>query len=63
MVPPAHTDFSIQALAVNFKEAQYNAEPKDVRWNPPSPNTYKLKIDACFFPNGSEAAGAILQND
>jgi ribonuclease HI len=31
-------------------------------WNKPQPNVYKLNIDACYFPNGSSAARAIICN-
>jgi ribonuclease HI len=54
--------FSIQALAANYRGAQTLAVPKEIVWQRPQLNSYKLNIDACFFPNGSGAAGAILQN-
>jgi hypothetical protein len=38
------------------------AMPKKISWQHPPLNSYKLNIDACFFPNGSGAADAILQN-
>jgi ribonuclease HI len=54
--------FSIQALAANYRGAQTLAVPKELVWQRPQLSSYKLNIDACFIPNGSGAAGAILQN-
>jgi hypothetical protein len=54
---PTQTAFSIQALKLNYCGAYDNAEPKKVIWNKPQPNVYKLNIDACYFPNGSDTAG------
>jgi hypothetical protein len=38
---------------VNYCGTDENAEPKEVIWNKPQLNAYKLNIDACYFPNGS----------
>jgi ribonuclease HI len=62
VAPLDRTAFSIQALAANYSGAQTLAVPKEIAWQRPSLNSYKLNIDACFFPNGSGAAGAIIQN-
>jgi hypothetical protein len=48
---------------VNYCDAYENAEQKEVIWNKPQLNVYKLNIDACYFLNGSGAAGAIIRND
>jgi ribonuclease HI len=32
-------------------------------WVKPGANSYKLNIDACFFPNGTGATGAVLRDD
>ena len=32
-------------------------------WEKPPHNTYKLNVDATFFPNGTGATGAVLRNE
>ena len=60
---PRQTAFAIQALKSNYCVAQAKTQPKEIIWSKPKLNSYKLNIDACFFPNGSGATGAIIRND
>jgi hypothetical protein len=61
---PARSVFAIRGLTQNYRGAGNNAEPRAAVWCKPPSNTYKLNVDACFFPNGSGgAAGAVLRND
>ena len=63
IAPPKLTSFSIQALTLNYKGAAMGTLPKEVTWSKPKAGTYKLNVDACFFPNGIGASGAVVRND
>lgn len=56
------TSFSIQALTLNYRGAASRATPREIKWIRPDSGTYKLNVDACFFPNGLGASGAVLRN-
>ena len=60
---PANSAFAIMALTANYQGASSGAEPQEITWSKPLPHTYKLNIDAAYFPNGSGAAGAVLRNN
>ena len=62
VAPPPQSAFSILGLATNFKGAELVKTPKEVRWQKPMFNAYKLNIDAAFLVNGSGAMGAVLRN-
>ena len=47
---------------MNYKGAASGVDPHEIKWAMPSPCTYKLNVDACFFPNGTGASAAILRN-
>ena len=37
--------------------------PHEIPWCKPTSGTYKLNVDACFFPNGTGALGVVIRND
>jgi hypothetical protein len=60
--PPRQSAFSIQALKSNYCAAERKSEPKEVNWCKPPMNSYKLNVDACFFPNGTGAVCTIIRD-
>jgi hypothetical protein len=54
--------FAINALTANFGVVTMTAIPKKSVWTKPSLGFYKLNVDASFFPDVTEGAGAVLRN-
>jgi hypothetical protein len=50
--------FSIQAITANYGASSHVVAPKENGWTKPPPKTYKMNVDACFFPSGF---GAVAQ--
>jgi ribonuclease HI len=59
---PGRTAFAIAGLAQNYYGAETAKEPRVLSWTRPDSHTYKINVDAAYFPNGSGAIGVILRN-
>lgn len=57
------TIFAIQAVTKNYEAAASNARPREISWEKPALDSYKLNVDAFFLKNGTCVATADLRND
>jgi hypothetical protein len=62
VAPPRQSAFSLQALKSNYCAAERKTEPNEFNWCKPTMNSYKLNVDACFFPNGTGAVCTIIRD-
>jgi hypothetical protein len=54
--------FAIHALTANYGESLPSSVPKKIMWSKPSRKSYKMNVDACFFPAGVGAVAAVIRN-
>jgi hypothetical protein len=54
--------FSIQAITINYGVSSHVTVPKENGWTKPPPRSYKMNVDACFFPSGVGAVAALIRD-
>jgi hypothetical protein len=60
--PASSSAFSMQALTLNYSSVPEKPTLREIIWSSPPGGSYKMSVDASYFPGDNGAAAAVIRN-